>query len=543
MATALEYWIYRDGRERRNGPQVLAELLVLVAAIEGKTGELARRKAVDALIASGELEAALADAGVASAVDVAFVSDELAAAALGHARDSRALCGRLSSVAMPGHVTISVPEGFAYYALHPEAYARAACALRLGAGGALVVGVRSIGTTLSAMACAGLKARGVRATRITVRPDGHPHARRLELGDAQRATVLRARDQGARMLVVDEGPGISGSTFIATAEAVEDAGVSADRITLVFSHEPDLESLTAPNAAARLRRFARMVAPSDVRVPQGDTDLSAGAWRSHVYGPSRRDRDWPASVTHTERRKLLVGGGRLLKFEGLGRTGRAATGRGAFLAGASLSPAAHDDGDGWASYAWHGTPLARRDLDAGVIDHLATYCAKRSALCPCSSPVADLEAMTAKNLAAGLSRVDPPALPIERLFVADGRMAPHEWLRAADGSLTKVDAISHGDDHFFPGPTDVAWDLAGAIVEWELDGAASERLLATYRRASSDDARSRIAAWTLAYASFRLAFTQHGMAASRDAGERGRLAREAARYRAAARAAPRLGRA
>jgi hypothetical protein len=339
------------------------------------------------------------------------------------------------------------------------------------------------------------------------------------------------------VIVVDEGPGISGSTFLAVADAVEEAGFEPRRIMLVFSHEPNLDALAASDAAARLRRFTHAVAPSGVRVPDGEVDLSAGAWRSHVYRSTRSARDWPASVTHTERRKLLVAGRRLAKFEGLGRTGRAAARRASFLAGASLSPEPRDEGDGWTSYAWSGTPLARRDVDARVIDHLATYCAKRSALCPCSTPIADLEAMVAKNVAIGVPGAAPPKLRIERLFVADGRMAPHEWLRARDDSLSKVDAISHGDDHFFPGPTDVAWDLAGAIVEWELDDAGAERLLETYRRASSDDARPRIRAWTLAYAAFRLAFTQVGMRTSPDAAERGRLARDAARYRAAAAAA------
>ena len=36
--------------------------------------------------------------------------------------------------------------------------------------------------------------------------------------------------------------------------------------------------------------------------------------------------------------------------------------------------------------------------------------------------------------------------------IADGRMAPHEWIRSQDGRLIKVDASQHGDDHFFPGP-------------------------------------------------------------------------------------------
>jgi len=35
-------------------------------------------------------------------------------------------------------------------------------------------GIRSIGTTLSAMAAAAARARGISVERITVRPQGHP---------------------------------------------------------------------------------------------------------------------------------------------------------------------------------------------------------------------------------------------------------------------------------------------------------------------------------------------------------------------------------
>ena len=53
-------------------------------------------------------------------------------------------------------------------------------------------------------------------------------------------------------------------------------------------------------------------------------------------------------------------------------------------------------------------------------------------------------------------------------------LAPHEWLRLDDGNVRKTDAIAHGDDHLFPGPTDIAWDLAGAI---ECLGRVSLKLL------------------------------------------------------------------
>ena len=44
-------------------------------------------------------------------------------------------------------------------------------------------------------------------------------------------------------------------------------------------------------------------------------------------------------------------------------------------------------------------------------------------------------------------------------------MLPHEWLETAGGYI-KTDALDHHDDHFFPGPQDIAWDLAGFAVEF-----------------------------------------------------------------------------
>jgi hypothetical protein len=496
------------------------------------SGPYARCLAVDALVACGELEAALSDAADLAAPRIAAETDVLAAAVLGAPCDARGVSRRLCTIPMPRELAMGVAEGFAYYALHPEAYAQAACNLRMrDAGEVLVVGIRSIGTTLSAIACAALAAREVTATRLTVRPTGRPCDRHLELDAAQRVTVARARDRAASVLVVDEGPGISGSTFLATAEAMVSAGIPAERITLVCSHAPRVQSLAARDAAARFRRFRVLVVASDVRVPPAEVDLSAGAWRARVYA-ARGENSWPASFVETERRKLLLYDDRLAKFEGLGRAGRAAAARAALLAGAGLSAAPRDEGDGWLSYPWEGVPLSCADLDADVIDRLATYCALRPELCRASRPSVDLDAMVAHNMAITLRRADAaPPLATERLAVVDGRLSPYEWLRRPDGRLSKSDAIAHGDDHFFPGPTDIAWDLAGAVVEWRMGAEATERLLATYQRASGDDARPRIGAWIRAYSVFRLAFASVCLRASLGTPEAARLARDVSGYR------------
>ena len=77
-----------------------------------------------------------------------------------------------------------------------------------------MLGVRSIGTSLSAVVAAVLGERGCDVATWTVRPHGHPFDRRLALGPGLAARLSERSD--AELLVVDEGPGMSGSTFAAT---------------------------------------------------------------------------------------------------------------------------------------------------------------------------------------------------------------------------------------------------------------------------------------------------------------------------------------
>jgi hypothetical protein len=124
-----------------------------------------------------------------------------------------------------------------------------------------------------------------------------------------------------------------------------------------------------------------------------------------------------------------------------------------------------------------------------------------------------------------------PALEIVRPVIADARMSPHEWLCTATGDFIKTDAISHGDDHFFPGPTDIAWDLAGAIVEWKLDSASRAALLERYRQRSGDDPSGRLCAYEIAYALARLGFSRMAASAMARSPEESRLLADCARYR------------
>ncbi|HKT69474.1 MAG TPA: hypothetical protein VJP83_08560, partial [Terriglobales bacterium] len=97
--------------------------------------------------------------------------------------------------------------------------------------------------------------------------------------------------------------------------------------------------------------------------------------------------------------------------------------------------------------------------------------------------------------------------------------------------LMKTDGASHGDDHLFPGATDIAWDLAGVIAEWDLQPGEREFFLREYQRRSGDNPAPRLPAYLLAYSVFRMAFCRMGAAAMAAWDEAHRLWREYQRHR------------
>jgi hypothetical protein len=248
-----------------------------------------------------------------------------------------------------------------------------------------------------------------------------------------------------------------------------------------------------------------------------------------------------------ERSKFLSSDRRwLLKFEGLGHYGEAPRERGQILSDGRFSPRPEGNQHGYTCYpVVKGTPLAASDLTRAVLDRMAQYCAFRKTTMSTPAPATNLAPMLRHNLEQELGvdfesihlPFDMADLYASAPIVADARMMPHDWIACGDGRLLKVDATCHGDDHFFPGPTDIAWDLAGAIVEWRMEDSAAQYLLEQYRRSSADhQIASRLPAYLLAYSVFRMAYCRMAAAAIQGAAlqdneEHSRLQRAYRAYR------------
>lgn len=458
-------------------------------------------------------------------------------------------------------VTAKLPEGFAFYALFPEQYCLSAQRWLAKHAGeehkhAAVVGIRSTGTTLAAVVSAVLEAGGWQVSSFTVRPTGHPFERHVDIDPTQLEGATWA-------LVVDEGPGMSGSSMAAVGEALVRAGIRRGRISFFPGHSGEPGSTASDRVREWWQTTPRYVTPlSEVRFggrPLAEhlaysfsrdkpeqfritsiEDVGGGQWRKYTY---KNESEWPAVAIPFERPKYRCtqsdGGRVLLKFEGLCSApgGKLTTAeavehllsaRGAaehitYRAG-DPEPARHEQTVmcGFVAQAWHESrPMTRACISPSMLDHIGSYIATVMAqpLTP-DEQRAGIERLsemlywntwealgeewaerTRATAAAMLDFAQQNSLP----SYGDGHMAPHEWLLRKNGRIAKVDSVGHAWDHTCIGPQSVAWGVAGALVEWRLNSAQQAALLQAFHVAGGPHLPPEVLHFhRLAYAAFRL---------------------------------------
>lgn len=452
-------------------------------------------------------------------------------------------------------------EGYAFYALYPETYLEAARRSGLGQRTG-IIGIRSIGLSLAALVAAALGA----PNPVSVRPVGHPFHREVRIGEELTADILESRFDA--FAIVDEGPGLSGSSFGAVADWLEARGIARDRIHFFPSHSGP----PGPHAGARLldrwNRSARHVVDvdeillgsgkekRDLRFWVADLigpvdnaleDVAGGAWRARRF---RGKAAWPAANTQQERRKYIARTGEgswLVKFAGLGAEGERKF---------RLARHLHRAGFGTEPVGLRYGFLVERwiedapSLDAAsfgrdrLLEEIGAYLGFRARELPAESDgasLSDLGAMAvhnasaalgtdvAKQMADMLSAADALQARVRRVGT-DNRMHAHEWLAAGD-RLIKTDALDHNAGHDLVGCQDIAWDVAGAVSEFGLSPAETDALIARVEEASGHAVDKELLAFLLpCYLAFQLgACTMAvGTAAAEEAR---RLEAEAGRYR------------
>ncbi|WKL25068.1 hypothetical protein Q1M63_16200 (plasmid) [Sinorhizobium meliloti] len=256
----------------------------------------------------------------------------------------------LANSQAPLSLSIREPEGYAFYALYPESYLEAAAGSGLPAD-TVVIGLRSIGTTLSAIVAASIGA----APPVTLRPIGDPFQRRLAVASQLAERLLR--DRAANFAIVDEGPGLSGSSFGCVADWLEDHGVSGRRIHFFPGHKGGL----GPQSCGRHRerwaaRPRNVIDVDDLLIRPSNSARHLADWIAHLVGPLEKPLEdvsaglwrktlpgdrWPPVDGRFERRKFLAhtaDGPWLVKFAGLGDAGQRKLVKARLLADAGFTP-------------------------------------------------------------------------------------------------------------------------------------------------------------------------------------------------------------
>lgn len=564
--------VYGDPQYEESLVALVQQLGRRIASLPGGSGEegggerLQRLR--DALVLAGQLEQAAYDAfdvpgqqgyntylhEVTAQVGMAFYStwagqNDLDPGSVNPDESlSRTLAYLAAEVVLPGAtVTVKVPEGFAFYTLYPEQYCAAALRwladhLISGRKRVVVVGIRSIGTTLAAAVAATLRAHGWDVASFTVRPTGHPFQRE--------ATIAPERVAGAEWgLVVDEGPGLSGSSMAAVGQALVRAGLPREKISFLPAHANEPGNAASEEVRAWWQSTPRYVVPVEemrfggLTLPEslgawltrrdesdpvvGVEDVSGGQWRRLVYKDSSI---WPHACAPFERTKFLCttrsGRRALFKFEGLcGAPGDVATtaelvrSRLAERSAQGWTPEPLGVVNGFVATRWvEGAPLGPEDCSPDLLRHMGRYIAavagpglsvEQSEAS--STRLAEMlywntwEALGEEVAERTRHRVgDLRASGYSARSYGDGRMAPHEWIRSHDGRLVKVDSAGHAWDHTCIGAQPVAWDIAGAIVEWGLDEEGSRTLLEAFYGAGGDPVPpAALSFYRMAYAAFR----------------------------------------
>lgn len=421
------------------------------------------------------------------------------------------LAERLSrqAVALLGPDVVRLPACFRSFDQHPDdvrwlvrAYLER-CATPPRA--VCVVGVRTSGSYLAPLHAASLAASGVRTVSVLTYRPGRPLLR------WEKAALRVVVQAGGSVVVTDDPPG-SGTSLAATLEALIDAGVPRERITLalsLFSDDLALPQVLAPWRAvlqpwSQWSVHQRLGAPS---VGSAMTRMLGDGWAldtPEVCGePSSRGarghgrarfafRLTDRGTDLVERRDVVVEGA------GLGYLGRHAVAVADVLS--EHVPRVYGFADGLLYRDW--LPAAERSSGRPwpAVEDVAAYVAARSrALAVRGDPTGKMRGRDPvwEVAAALLSRAYGPLAPlarpwllepvarrllaVDRASVVDGTTDGARWIppRSSHQRVCKVDFHQRAFGHLELACYDPVFDLAGAAVD-PPDHVFEARLRAAY---------------------------------------------------------------
>lgn len=465
-------------------------------------------------------------------------------------RKLNACLNYILSCQIPDTITVKVPEGYAYYGYFPETYLEAAnkCFKLIKPKDVVVIGIRSIGSSFSNAVAALMESNGCKVELFTVRPKGEYSSRFLKLSKEMKSELLKKK--GSLFLIVDEGPGLSGSSFGITAEVLSGLGIPDDQIIFISSWEPDGSGLISEIGKIRWKKHKKFSASFEETWLKNNRlvksfphkellDISNGRWRSLFYF---NEEEFPLTYPVEERKKFLCSkfplqmkSGALhntnkmlphnnnifmIKFAGLGRYGKALFERAKILSQASLIPSVVDLQNGFLIFNFiEGLPLRKENISFEFINSAAKYLSFLYNKFP-ASPSRNFEEMLNmihENVCEYLGESWAKMIDNKKQLLAsmysnlavavDGHMFLHEWITSKERCF-KTDAVTHHADQFFPGCQSILWDIVGFSIESNLDNRRESFFIKRFSELSGfREIGNSLNFYKLAYLSFRMGYS------------------------------------
>lgn len=435
------------------------------------------------------------------------------------------------SINIQDKIPVCIPEGYAFYGLCPEMYLEAAEEFFDDKAPNVVtcIGLRTIGTSLCAIVDVALKRRNSDVLSITLRPKGHPFKRTIEISTQIRTQFLQRKN--GWFAVIDEGPGLSGSSIGGTLEMLLELGIPMNRIVVFPSWLPAANSFICKKARElwpKVKKFSKDF--SDVWIKNKklerffnkniEYDLSAGNWRWTLL---KEKEKFPPVYIHHERRKFLLkdsGNHKYIaKWVGLGKYGEKLIERARMLAEYNLGPIVDHIVNGFLIVPFiQGWPISSSFMNETFMDFASKYFAfvKNKFPARLSVPYEKMEEMIHNNIEEGLGgsylekiskRINCSKDWYESDIVGvDGKVMPYEWIIGRE-KIWKVDQLEHHCDQFFPGCQNILWDIAAFSIEFNLDLEIENKFFDHFIAISKEKRiHERMPFYKTAYLAFKLGY-------------------------------------
>jgi hypothetical protein len=457
---------------------------------------------------------------------------------------------------LPQTISLIAPEGFCYYGLYPECFIEAARQFYFDyqPDKVTVIGLRSIGTPLSALVHQNLEDKKCDCFSFTLRPRGNPFDRYVEI-DENLNVIIKKRSKGY-FVIVDEGPGLSGSSICGTIQMLKRFKISDYQIIIFPGWLPDSQKFISAQARELWGNYKKYVINfEDIWLKSNRlgmflkkkiiADLSSGNWK-HVL-----NKNQSASVAvypnHERRKYLLEDHAKnkyISKFIGLGKYGNLLLERANYLGNSNKIALVKDYYNGFLVYDFQDGTIPEKLNEQFIKFTIDYFCLINTIPGQLTVSFDQIKEMIIVNLSESFSSdivVNCRAVNSiseteyeNEVVKIDGHVMPHEWIQKNDGTYSKSDCLEHHCDQFIHGCQNIAWDIAAFCIEFNMSQDLTESYVNMFIEKTGNKLMKKVLPfYRLAYLAFRIGFVTMGMNALKGTDNGLLFSRELDRYKKA----------